>query len=300
QPHDDDFVIVHTNGIHEIGIDFCGCFGAPERFTQVLRYRWFPATTHQPRTAVSLQVLKQFQLHSFESKCSAFEFYQALARLGDNVGMQPVRDRYRPFLTMIREYRHLKMVKRAGRGHESEGIAGTKRGDWEQSDVADRWIYRLFLATDANFRLKRRKVSSEEADPSLGDRWAHFVEQEAYTEHISQFSDQAQPKSTCSSHSAVNNSRLTDGLSASGVGSVGCARHDCMQPHAIGDLQKGERVGGYSYANMDYLFLSSLPTDVSNNVASYDIACQWGINLVRINQRSKTNKTNSRGLEIKQ
>ncbi|TFK59692.1 hypothetical protein BDN72DRAFT_780402, partial [Pluteus cervinus] len=55
-----------------------------------------------------------------------------------------------------------------------------------------RWIYRLFLATDTNFRLKRRKVCSEEADPSLGDGWAYFVEQEAYTAHITQFSDQAQ------------------------------------------------------------------------------------------------------------
>ncbi|TFK58013.1 hypothetical protein BDN72DRAFT_907180 [Pluteus cervinus] len=42
----------------------------------------------------------------------------------------------------------------------------------------------------------------------------------------------------------------------SGIGSVGCARHNCMRPHAVRDLQKGER-----YANMDYLFLSSLPPD---------------------------------------
>ncbi|TFK60590.1 hypothetical protein BDN72DRAFT_779220, partial [Pluteus cervinus] len=295
QPKDDDFVIIHMNGVHEVHVDFCGCFGAPERFVQVLRYGWFPATTHLPRTAASLQVLKHFQLHSFESKCSAFEFYQALVRLGDNVGIRPVRDRYRPFLTMVREYRHLKMLKRAGRGHDDRGIHGTNRGECavlcpacpqpgrnlllgrESLDEKDRWIHRLFLAIDANFRLKRRKVSTEEADPSLGNGWAYFVKHVPYMDHIERFADQAQPKSTCSSHSAVNNSRMTDGLSVSGVGSVGCARHDCMRPHAIGDLQKGER-----YANMDYLFLSSLPPDVSNDVVvSYDIACQWAINLLK-------------------
>ncbi|TFK57786.1 hypothetical protein BDN72DRAFT_782857, partial [Pluteus cervinus] len=120
----------------------------------------------------------------------------------------------------------------------------------------------------------------EEADPSLGDGWSYFVENEPYMEHIESFGDQAQPKSTCSSHSAVNNSRLTDGLATSGVGSVGCARHDCMRPCSIGDLQKGER-----YANMDYLFLLSLNQkelqELIDLVVSYDIACQWWINLLK-------------------
>ncbi|TFK60201.1 hypothetical protein BDN72DRAFT_750605, partial [Pluteus cervinus] len=296
EPYSDDFIVIHINGVHEVGLNFCGCFNAAERYTQLLRYGWFPATTHQPRTAASLNVLKQFQILSFESKCSAFEFYQALARLGDNTGIRPVRDRYRAFLTMVREYRHIKMVKRAGRGHDVTGIAGTKPGEcavlcpacpqpcynlpkgWADGPKETQWIYRLFLAIDANFRLKRRKVSSESADPSVGSGWAYFVEQGPYAEHIKKFSEQSQAKSTCSSHSAVNNSRITDGLAASGVGSVGCARHDCFRPHSIGDLQKGER-----YANMDYLFLSSLQTvhyvdgDV---VASYDIACQWCRNLL--------------------
>ncbi|TFK59339.1 hypothetical protein BDN72DRAFT_873055 [Pluteus cervinus] len=283
-PYNDDFVVIHTNGVHEVGVNFCKCFNAPERFVQLLRYGWFPATTHQPRTAASLAVLKRFQIHSFESKCSAFEFYQALARLGDNTGIRPVRDRYRAFLVMVREYRHIKMVKRAGRGHDVTGIAGTKLGEcavlcpacpqpqynlpdnWADGPEETRWIYRLFLAIDANFRLKRRKVSSESADPSLGSGWAYFVEQGPYAEHIKNFADQFQAKSTCSSHSAVNNSRITDGLATSGVGSVGCARHDCFRPHSVGDLQKGERLCTVHYVDGDV-------------VVSYDIACQWCRNL---------------------
>ncbi|TFK61246.1 hypothetical protein BDN72DRAFT_778454, partial [Pluteus cervinus] len=81
--------------------------------------------------------------------------------------------------------------------------------------------------------------------------------------------------STCASHSAVNDSRLTDGLSVSGVGSVGCARHDCVRPNGVGDLQKGER-----YVNMDYMFFASLVfVSFLAMVVSYDIACQWSINL---------------------
>ena len=47
-----------------------------------------------------------------------------------------------------------------------------------------RWIYGLFLGIDANFRLKRKKVSSEERNPSLNKGWAFFVEEEEYKEHL--------------------------------------------------------------------------------------------------------------------
>lgn len=49
------------------------------------------------------------------------------------------------------------------------------------------WRYRLFLAIDANFRLKRKKVSSELADPSLSKGWAYFVEQQGYQRHLTKF-----------------------------------------------------------------------------------------------------------------
>ncbi|TFK57807.1 hypothetical protein BDN72DRAFT_907475 [Pluteus cervinus] len=128
-PTDNDFIVIHTNGIHEVSVKFCGCFGCHEPHIQLLQYGWFPATTHKPQTAASLAVLKQFQIHSFESKCSAMEFYQALSRLTDNIGIRPIRDRYRAFLVMIREYRHIKSLKRAGRGSDQWGIEGTKLGE---------------------------------------------------------------------------------------------------------------------------------------------------------------------------
>lgn len=47
-----------------------------------------------------------------------------------------------------------------------------------------RWLYRLILAMDANFRLKNRLRSNSKADPGLGTGWAYFVPEEAYREHI--------------------------------------------------------------------------------------------------------------------
>jgi hypothetical protein len=42
----------------------------------------------------------------------------------------------------------------------------------------------LFLALDANFRLKRKDVSSEEKDSGLGNGWAFFCEVQAYMAHV--------------------------------------------------------------------------------------------------------------------
>ncbi|KAF8545886.1 hypothetical protein OG21DRAFT_1386139, partial [Imleria badia] len=84
-------------------------------------------------------------------------------------------------------------------------------------------------------------------------------------------------KSTCSSHSAVNNAetKATQGLATTGIGSVCCARHKIKLPSSVGDLQKRER-----YINMDYVFFSAMRnTAIKVFNVSYDVACQWSIHL---------------------
>ncbi|KAH7905178.1 hypothetical protein BJ138DRAFT_1231765, partial [Hygrophoropsis aurantiaca] len=297
QAFGDDFVVIDSNGIHEVGLDFCNCETAVEYTKQLLRMSWFPATSIDPKSAATFRVLEGFHLLSFESKASSYEFYHALARLTENTGLSPLKDRYEAFLRMIREWRHLKMLKRAGRGHVEDGVDTTTAGQcavlcpacpqpgknlpdgWQDAPLEKRWLYSLFVAIDANFRLKRKIVSKDSVDPSLGKGWAYFVEETAYKLHLiaRQNDPQEVRKSTCLSHSAVNDAETKDsrGLAATGVGAVDCARHNMKLPNGVGDLQKGER-----YANMDYIFFSSIwnfPVDFLN--ISYDIACQWHKNL---------------------
>jgi hypothetical protein len=58
--------------------------------------------------------------------------------------------------------------------------------------MASRFLYALFVGIDANFRLKRKKVSTEERDPSLNEGWAFFVEEGPYKEHLAKHWDQKQ------------------------------------------------------------------------------------------------------------
>jgi hypothetical protein len=118
------------------------------------------------------------------------------------------QDRLKQVLRMVREWRHLKALKRAGRGHEPGGPAATKLGElcarcpacprpgvnlpdgWRDASDDIKFIYTLVVAIDANFRLKRRAVSSNERDPALGDGWGYFVEDKPYLDYVLKHADQ--------------------------------------------------------------------------------------------------------------
>ena len=86
----DDFIIIDTHGIHEVGIDFCGCGKSDQRHTvQLLCAKLFLAMIKQPKTAATMRVLELFELLGYESKASAFEFYHTLSRFTDNTGISP-------------------------------------------------------------------------------------------------------------------------------------------------------------------------------------------------------------------
>ncbi|KAJ7886289.1 hypothetical protein B0H13DRAFT_2342938 [Mycena leptocephala] len=250
----DDFVIVTAHTIDEVALDFCNCSQSKPRPTQLLRMRLYPATGTNPRSAAMFAALDRFNMMCLESKCSAYEFYNSLARETDNTGLEPSRERYEEFLRMTRQWDNLHLLKRAARGHDpgDDRIGTTMPGecallcpacpqpgknlppDWKMRLPRNGgFLYALFLALDADFCLKRKDVSSEEKDPV----WAR----ETGAEHFV-------------AHDAVDKpDRESLGTASSGIGTVDCARHNMKRPNGVGDLQKGER-----YLNMDYMFFMSL------------------------------------------
>jgi CxC2 like cysteine cluster associated with KDZ transposases len=84
-------VVIDTSGVHDVGLDYCGCGRGGNETTQLLRFRLYPATVHSPNTAASFRCLHHFQLLSFESKCSAYEYFQTLVRESDNTGLKNVK-----------------------------------------------------------------------------------------------------------------------------------------------------------------------------------------------------------------
>jgi hypothetical protein len=127
-------------------------------------------------------------------------------------------------------------------------------------ELRARFLYMLIIAVDANFRLKNRMRANEIDDPSLGPGWGYWVDPEKYANHVRKYVNEKDVScsvwaycfaksltnwqvSTCIAFAALlqKDTRITTGLRVSGVGGCVCARHECMQPNGLGNLQKGER-----------------------------------------------------------
>ncbi|KAK7005562.1 CxC2 domain-containing protein [Favolaschia claudopus] len=260
----DDFVIITSQTIDELRC----CPANPTPPNAVVS-----GHQHKPAFCGNVLSLRRFAHMTLESKCSPYEFYNSLARETNNTGLEPSRDRYDEFTRMTRQWQHLLLLKRAGRGHDPSDnrVESTKAG--ELALLCPACFYTpYFLAIDANFRLKRKDVSSETKDPGLVRGWGFYGEVTRYMQHLAANWDEPQERSTCVAHDAVDKpDRESLGTASSGIGTVDCARHNMKRPNGVGDLQRGER-----YLNMDYMFFMSLLGCMLGLLfVSYDIACQW-------------------------
>ncbi|KAJ7715053.1 hypothetical protein B0H16DRAFT_1340272, partial [Mycena metata] len=287
-----DFVVYDLTGVHELAVDFCGCQGAPERRTQLMRVCWWPATVKEPNTCATFAVLKLFQTLNCLGKLSTYDFLRGLEMNTNHDGLDRPPDHRKPFMHIMCQWREIKRHKRFKTGHSAGGVGATVRGglalkcrncpqpgwnlDPARVEAGFKFLYFLFLAQDANFRLQNRNISSEEADPILGDGLGYFAlceGDEGYKAHIEKHASE-QEISSCSGFQAMflANMKASKGLRTTGVGGVTCSRHNMWRPNGIGNLQVGER-----FCNLDFLLLSALLTyALWYIVVSYDIACQYG------------------------
>lgn len=171
---DKDFTVIHHNGIHHVSVDFCHCGRGRgvEHRQQLMRNGWWPASIANPQTCATIACLRQFHKINNLSKVAVYEYYRALQQLSDNTGINLVsvrarsstlkrhthfpQDKRRVFMHIIRQYRHILLLKRGGRGHVLDGVASTQEGqlalrcpacphpgrnlppDWQSVTVEDR------------------------------------------------------------------------------------------------------------------------------------------------------------------
>ncbi|KAL0060976.1 hypothetical protein AAF712_012207 [Marasmius tenuissimus] len=271
------FVVLAWNGIHTVHINFCGCQQSTgiDRHLQLLELGWWPSSYKEPRSAATFQLLRHFHITNLQGQTPPTDFYQSLAQMTDGTGLEKLPDREAQFMIMLRQWRHIKMCKRCGRGHDPSGIAGTKHGeaavpcracphpdknmpeDWEMAPADEQYLHALFLAEDANFKQKARARPNDSRDPALGPGFGCFVPNDIYLEELGKRTSQEEI-SHCVGFKAIStaNSKKSKGLRATGIGSI------------------GER-----YSNMDFIALFNLIGCLLTLVYfSYDIACQWIVN----------------------
>ncbi|KAI0689949.1 hypothetical protein BC835DRAFT_1228821, partial [Cytidiella melzeri] len=288
-PRRKTLVVLHVNGIHRVVVDFCGCRNDVDAYRQLLRASWYPATPLQPETCATFELLELFHTMNLQGNLTVYDLFKSLEMLTDGWNLLDLPDRQLAFTNMVREWRNLLMLMRAGRGYKSEEIEKTQPGELAVQcracphpginlpenfeDVPDhlRYLYWQTIAVDCNFRLKNRHRSSSAIDVCLSPGWAYFVEHQGYLSHVKRFATQEE-MSTCAGFQAMllANLKKAKGLNATGVVGVACSRHEHWRPNGMGDLQRGER-----YCNVDYVLLAALVGVSLHMLITYDIACQY-------------------------
>ncbi|KAJ7695523.1 hypothetical protein B0H16DRAFT_1351007, partial [Mycena metata] len=201
-------VVLDTTGIHQIKYRRCGCDRADHLNQELARNAWFPASATDPDTCATFKVLDTFRLLNVVGNVNTHGFVTVLERLTSGIaatGVTKVPDRYKAFLRMSRQYPFLNRTKVAVRPYDPQGLVATKEGEcivncwgcpydgrnlapgWRDIEPKYRYLYRLIVAIDANFKLKNLIRTNERDDPSLGPGWGAFVEPTKYKEHLKNY-----------------------------------------------------------------------------------------------------------------
>lgn len=80
-----NMVILDSNGIHEVGVHFCGCALAmrANKREQLMRAGWYPATVVDPQTCATFRVLERYHLLNIVGGVNVHDFVGSLERLTD-------------------------------------------------------------------------------------------------------------------------------------------------------------------------------------------------------------------------
>jgi len=76
--------VVHTSGVHFCDVRYCNCPDAGASHLQLVKAGLFPATTKEPRTVFTFQVLDDFIMDNVECSTSAMNYYSKLRRVTSN------------------------------------------------------------------------------------------------------------------------------------------------------------------------------------------------------------------------
>lgn len=86
--------ILHVNGVHTIRGHWCACdvSDGKNRWHQLMRNGWYPATMEEPRSCTMFECLDTFHLLSVVENINVRDYVSTLEQKVDSWGMQWVPD----------------------------------------------------------------------------------------------------------------------------------------------------------------------------------------------------------------
>ncbi|KAF8262965.1 hypothetical protein EI94DRAFT_1773065 [Lactarius quietus] len=233
--------VIDRSGVHEIGVSWCHCPGAPECNLQLMMAGLFLATFCKPKTAFTFRVLEDFHLDNLECKTTPSQFLSHLRRLTNDEFPNTVL-----LLRVCRQWRVLISQKKFGFGYS--GNEGQKPGlmavfcalcvqpginlpeNWREYENSNILLMQGFMM-DGNFQAKHMKMRNPENDVPLSKGTGFMVSRKPYELHLQLALERRRVLNSVSRHGGH--------LESTGIGATACI-HGAFVPDSVVDFQKGE------------------------------------------------------------
>ncbi|KAI1785592.1 hypothetical protein LXA43DRAFT_899410 [Ganoderma leucocontextum] len=284
--------IVHEHGIIEMKVRFCDCIPKGDKFPipepiQLLRFGLFPGTWKEPRTAFTINGLRDYHLLSVQCQITGIDFATYLQQCTDNVLSKDVTERHRELNETMRNFMFLRSTRRAREEPKFDLDSGSlavmcpacpqphKNMDPEQHrEKEDSYLDMLFYTIDGNFQASQKFKPMDSTDFPLTTGAAYYADERDYEIYRSQLDPRRKEPTTCRKFGAMGYSRYKGRVS--GVVGLSCARHMFAIPCGTVDI-----TGGESFVYPDYCMCAGLQpwSCLRRHYRGYDINCQYTINL---------------------
>ncbi|KAJ7815199.1 hypothetical protein B0H14DRAFT_3746508 [Mycena olivaceomarginata] len=255
------FTIADGNGVHSTKLAFCDCQEQPpNKIRQLMRSGMFPATAKDPHTAFTINMLKDFQLHNFESKKAAYDYLGAIRRLTDNSFTADVPNPYAAFLRVVRVFNFLTLRKRSGQFHgiaqPATSLFGARPAPSQPSILIRtarklRHLNQTQRTLDGNHQCNQFSKNTDPDDVSLCAGKGYFPPESEYQEYLRAVPESTE-KSTCNYLKVVNKQDKKKSKNMAITGTVNCQCSHVFILSSV-DLPHAER-----FANADYALAMAL------------------------------------------
>ncbi|KIJ30133.1 hypothetical protein M422DRAFT_134696, partial [Sphaerobolus stellatus SS14] len=141
--HSHLMTVMDTNGLHNVRLTWCRCYGFSQLGRELLRLQWVLATLVRPGTAFTFRVLKHFQMLSHVARTTPWDFCNAIQRITDNIQPDLLPDIYRSF-------NRIQHIWRVARAYKRGGVTSVSRYEmqlgmqcvscsWPGKNIPDNW-----------------------------------------------------------------------------------------------------------------------------------------------------------------
>ncbi|VDC06390.1 unnamed protein product, partial [Peniophora sp. CBMAI 1063] len=299
--------LVHDNGLHGLGINYCKCDGALPEHEQLLMHGLFPASTKSPATAYDVGSLEKALVEEVECHTPVELYWKKICRFTVPEDPAATMNKYAITTHVHQEFRALREYTEFGFAHQDpENRRQPEAGEMAYRCIACPYIWNVpanydslpqhvkdqyFTAwsIDGNMKAEHTKSKRPGNNVQIFPGTGFLPDPEDFAQKTgTSMTDRdlpqelTQDRELCHQHTAAGagSAKADPSKDVRGILLLCCARHGNMVPGGTVDIYFVENQAQADYALNNSMRLNLDPRISTRLIIGYDIWCQYGVHLL--------------------